>query len=158
MFLIHLVFLLSLTTQQELPRDTVITLERTECFGTCPSYKLSISANGKVVFIGQRFVKKTGKFESRITQDQLKQLVSEFERINYFSLKDDYGWTVTYQPSEDCPEWWTDHPTAYTSITINGKTKKVGHYDGCKGTDTVKKLAELENRIDEIVGTKQWIE
>jgi hypothetical protein len=159
MFLAQILFLLCLFGQHDIPHDTVITLERTECFGTCPSYKLSISANGEVVFVGQRFVKRVGKVKGRISPDQLKQLIAEFERINYFSLKDDYGMSGGFgpTPSEDCPEMWTDHPAAYTSLTINGKTKKVAHYHGCKGNDATEKLTRLENRIDEIVNTERWV-
>lgn len=157
MFLIQLLLLLCVTNQQEIPNDTAITLARTVCFGTCPSYELSVSAKGEVVFIGRRFVKKVGKVRSRITRDQLRQLISEFEKIDYFSLKDDYGGAATSSPGEDCPGWWTDNPSAYTSITINGKTKRVAHYHGCQGTDAVEKLTALENRIDEIVNTKQWV-
>ena len=32
----------------------------------------------------------------------------------------------------------------------------VEHYQGCKGTEEVERLERLEDRIDEIVNTKQW--
>jgi hypothetical protein len=147
---------------QTIPKDTLITLERTPCLGSCPFYVLTISANGRVTFVPKYYNEKievvTGKAgRKRISRNQVKQLISEFEKINYFSLKDDYGITISYRPSEDCPEWWTDAPSAYTSITLNGKMKKVGHYYGCKGKDIVEKLTELEDRIDKIVDTKLWV-
>src|SRR6266404_6290314 len=98
MFLAQMLFLLCLFGQRDIPKDTVITLERTECYGTCPSYKLSILANGEVVFVGERNVKRVGKVKGRINQDHLKQLLAEFERINYFSLKDDYGMSGGFGP------------------------------------------------------------
>lgn len=141
---------------QDIPPDTLISLERTQCYGECPAYELSIRADGSVVFIGKRFVPKPGKVESRISADQVRQLISLFEEINYFSMKDDYGFPM-YRSSENCPQWWTDASWAYISLTIKGKTKRIQHYQGCEGTEDVEKLSRLENGIDEIVNTKQWL-
>jgi hypothetical protein len=52
---------------------------------------------------------------------------------------------------------WTDLPSAYTSITIDGRSKRVEHYHGCKGAEILERLTGLENKIDETVNTKQWI-
>jgi hypothetical protein len=160
MLVAELLFLLFFLNPQAIPKDTTITLERTECFGSCPSYKLTVSADGAVSFTGKKNVKTVGNAQSRINPKQMKQLVAAFERIDYFSLRDDYGANRVYAPApaEGCPEMWTDYPGAYTSLTINGKTKHVAHYYGCQGTETLKKLMALENRIDEIVNIKQWVQ
>ena len=84
----------------------------------------------------------------------MQQIISEFEKADYFSLKNQY------QTEKDgCPESWTDNPTVVTSITINGKTKSISHDYGCQEKNSVypKALTELESKIDEIAGTKQWI-
>lgn len=121
--------------------DVVITLERTGCYGTCPVYKLSISGDGEVIYEGTGFVNITGTQTSQISQDEIKELVDEFYNVNYFTLKDKYDAPIK------------DVPTTITSITIEGKTKKVVNYYGAP-----KKLDELENKIDEITNSKQWIE
>ena len=148
--------------QQAVPKDLLITLERSPCFGVCPFYKLTISANGKVTFepksISQDYKLVSGKIsKGSVTQEQLKQLISEFEKINFFSLKDRYGKSWDYSADENCPEIWTDHSSAETSITINGKTKTVDHYHGCTGSSLLENLNRLEDRIDEIVNTKRWL-
>jgi hypothetical protein len=160
MLVAELLFLLFFLNQQAIPKDTTITLERTECYGSCPSYKLIVSSDGAVAFTGKKYVKTVGSAQGRINPDQMKQLVAAFERIDYFSLRDDYGANGVYAPAPagGCPEMWTDYPAAYTSLTINGKTKHVAHYHGCRGTETLEKLTALENRIDEIVNTKQWVQ
>jgi hypothetical protein len=141
----------------DIPSDTTITLERTICFGTCPAYKLSISADGAVVFTGEEFVKEKGIVHSRINQEQLEQLISEFTKARYFSLNDSY-----VRQEDGCPEVWTDSPTVMTSIRINGQYKSIVHDLGCQENDGTsvfpKELAELEDKIDEIIGTKRWIE
>ena len=66
--------------------DVIITLERTACFGTCPIYKLTISGDGKVVYEGEKFVNVLGTQTDEISQEKVKELVDEFDKIGYFSL------------------------------------------------------------------------
>jgi hypothetical protein len=94
-----------LLAQQSIPRDTKITLKRTECFGTCPNYTLTISGDGTVTFEGRQFVKKTGIFKSSISIKKVQQLIAEFNKANYFSLKDKY-----LSNEDGCPQLWTDQP------------------------------------------------
>lgn len=144
----HMLLAVSLSLLAAVP---VITLERTVCFGTCPAYKLTIFDDGKVVYEGKEFVKHKGRAEGRITKTALEELVHEFERINYFSLAD------YYQEGQNCPEAWTDNPSATTSLNWKGKTKVVLHYQGCRGLAVLDQLTALENKIDEVVNTKRWI-
>ena len=134
---------------QDIPKDLKITLERTECFGFCPAYKLTIIADGSVVFEGRRFVKQEGVTISSVSPERLKQLMAEFDRVNFFSLEDDYS-----EIRLSCP---TDQPSAITSIRINGKSKTINHYLGCLEPKVPKGLTELENKIDEVVNTAQWL-
>ena len=127
-------------TQEEL----VITLERTACFGKCPVYSLMIKGNGTVIYAGVDFVKTKGIQETTISMDAINQLVTEFEKADYFSLNDSY---TAFGMS--------DMPSANTSISIGGKTKAINHYLGDRSAP--EQLTELENRIDEIVNSAQWI-
>ena len=144
--------------QPAVPIDTWITLERTPCFGACPWYKLSISADGavelipKALDVDHREVDKP-PFKVNIGVDKVKRLITEFEKINYFALNDEY---IT-RNEEDCPSSWTDAPSAITSISTGGKWKRILHYRGCKGNPVLDKLTTLENKIDEIAGTEGWL-
>jgi len=146
--------------QATVPKDTVITLERSQCFGTCPSYKLTVYGDGRVVYEGRKFVKVEGTVNDTVTQEQLKQLVAEFERADYFSLRDSYS-----DARDGCPAYWTDNPSANTSLELGGKKKTIWHYYGCTEKDSPglgigvypKKLYELESKIDEIVNTARWV-
>src|SRR5262245_61172910 len=134
---------------QDIPQDLKITLERTHCWGLCPSYKLTITADGAVVFEGGNGVKQVGAtIKSAISRERLKQLMAEFDRVKFFSLEDDY-----LDDPRVCAENWTDSPSAFTSIRIDGKSKTVRHYLGCKGPKVPRELTDLENKIDEIVNT-----
>lgn len=136
----------------DIPKDLFITLERTLCYGFCPSYKLTISADGSVVFEGREHVKKPGVSKSHLSQVELRQLVAEFEKADFFSLRNRY-----HEPADGCDAFVTDNPSAITSIRINGKTKTVDHYYGCRGPKAIEVLTRLESRIDEIANTAQWV-
>ena len=124
--------------------DLVITLERTPCYGTCPVYTLTLFGDGKVVYEGKDFTKIRGRAETTISQAKIEQLVSEFEKIKYFSLNDNYTERTI-----------TDAPSVITSITIDGKTKSIEHYHG--DFSAPETLTQLEDKIDKIVNSDQWI-
>ena len=136
-----------------IPADTKITLSRTICYGTCPAYKLEVFADGRVVFNGQAHVRKTGTVTWQIPEDRIKELISEFHKINYFSLADDYS--VTNRTN--CPNFGTDAPSVTTSITINGQTKTVCHSHGCQDLEILSQLEAFEDRIDELADAKRRI-
>tara|TARA_Y100000310_G_C20468874_1_gene709003 strand:+ start:203 stop:694 length:492 start_codon:yes stop_codon:yes gene_type:complete len=124
--------------------DVEITLERTACFGSCPVYKLRILGDGSVNYEGEKFVEVVGTRTIKIGESKVKELVDAFYKADYFSLKDSYV-------GGECA---TDHPYAMTSIVIGEVTKSVNNYHGCSSPD---KLVDLEDKIDELVGSSGWI-
>ena len=121
--------------------NVIIAMERSSCYGAYPAYSLTFYGNGTIFYEGKnRYVNITGKQTSEIHKEKVKELVDEFYKINYFSLKDKYDQLIT------------DIPYTTTSITINGKYKSVYNRAGAP-----KELNELENKIDEITNSKQWI-
>lgn len=121
-------------------QDVTITLERTVCFGACPDYLVTIHGDGTVEYEGRNFVAVQGIQTAHISDESVKRLVDEFYRAGFFSLQDRYEQSVT------------DLPSQTTSITIDGKTKTVYRY----GFEP-QRLAELEDRIDEVAGTEKWV-
>src|ERR1041385_7544570 len=132
--------------------DDSITLSRTACFGTCPIYTVTINSDGAVTFNGERFVKNVGLAHGRIDQSAFRDLVREFEKLDYFTLPDEF-----VPGTKMCPNMVTDMPSANTSIRLNNKTKRVAHYHGCGTSGVLAGLTALENRIDEVAGTQKWI-
>src|ERR1044072_5001999 len=66
----------------------VITLERGGCFGPCPIYSVTIHGDGTVIYKGKQYVKVEGTRRYKIPKEEVKKLVAEFYRIDYFSLKE----------------------------------------------------------------------
>jgi len=127
------------------PHETIITLERTICCGRCPVYKLTIFGNGVVMYNGLEFVAITGRHMINISEDKIQRLIAAFKKADFFSLNNNY---VEYMRIED--------PFAITSLTINGRKKRVRHYHGDNSAPS--QLGILEDEIDEIVGTDQWVQ
>ena len=54
------------------------TLERTDCYGTCPVYKVTVFRDGTIEYVGSRYVKVTGKALGQISEDQVDKLEDLF--------------------------------------------------------------------------------
>jgi hypothetical protein len=133
-------------------KNGFLTLERTPCFGSCPSYKVTIAQDGTVTYEGRNFVKTKGTVTAQIRSEKFQQLVDEFEKIKYFSLRDRYT-----ESADGCTSFITDLPNANTSLSLNGRVKSISHNFGCRGPEILSGLVALEHKIDEIAGTEKWI-
>lgn len=123
----------------------VITIERTSCFGDCPVYSAQIHADGTVVYVGKRNVKEIGERRFKIPQERIQELIKEFQRVNYFSLKDKYE-------TDENGMSVTDMPTTTTSICVDGKKKTVVNYYFAP-----KELDALEDKIDSLAGLYKYL-
>lgn len=121
-----------------------IRLTRGACFGWCPAYAVAIAGDGAVTYEGASSVAVSGRFQDRIAPAEVTALVGMFERVDFFSLKDEYIGEVT------------DNPFYSVSLTIDGRTKKVTDYVG-KMAGMPAAVTELEAAIDRAAGTAKWI-
>lgn len=137
---------------QDALAETVITLLRTSCRRGCPVYKLTIFGDGKVLFDGSKHVRKKGKAEGFISQENLEELIIEFQNIYFFNLNDAYT-----TKSKHCRQSVRHMSSAMTSLTLGGRHKRINHYHGCRGSDVFARLSSLEAKIDEAVNVDQWI-
>jgi hypothetical protein len=103
-----------------------------------------------VVFEGKQNVDSVGRFTGRVSRDKVAALVRLFEQKNYFALADRYAHDVA-----SCRPYISDLPRAITSITLDGRAKRVEHDPGCSQVPAG--LAEIEKSIDETAETARWI-
>jgi len=96
--------------------QVVISLKRTECFGTCPSYRVELRGNGEVRYRGEKHVLVKGSHQWRVDPAVIGQLLELFRRANYFTLNGYYEYPVT------------DMPTYVTRLSIGGQHKFVLDY------------------------------
>ncbi len=127
------------------PIDGVrIVLERTGCFGTCPSYRVELRGTGEVLFHGDGFVTFPGDHQTRVSPQVLECLLQDFRMADFWSLDSEYVANVT------------DLPTYKISLTVGGKTKSLTDYAGqSAGMPTA--VTALEQAIDQAASTDTWI-
>jgi hypothetical protein len=137
--------------QYPIPDDLMISLQRGNCEGGCPVYRVLIFANGDVIWHGRYRVAKVGVVLSQIERDQVRALIQDFEAIDYFHLDNIYGYR-----GPGCRSSAPDMPTVITLLSMGGLSKTLSHHDGCVG-EVSEKLTVLENNIDKTVNTARWI-
>ena len=121
----------NLTKQKELQSPKIIiSLEKTACFGRCPVFKVIIYDNGEALYNGQKFVKKVGEHDLKVSKREIDKILSKAKKIGFNNLKNEYSERIT------------DLPTTY--IMINNK--KIKDYYGAPS-----KLKDLEKMIENIV-------
>src|SRR5215471_19307835 len=125
-----------------------ISFERTQCYGTCPSYTIAIHGDGSVTYIGKEHVKIKENREGRIEPKALRTLLSEFAKAKFLSLPEDYS------ESKCACRRCTDMATAITELKTTNVTHRVNHYYGCGCAP--KALFELESAIDKAANVEQW--
>lgn len=119
------------------------TLERTGCYGECPVYRLTVSNDGSVVYVGTRWVKALGKKQYKITDAQLAELQAAFEHANFAQLRD-------YDRVENTDDDW-----ALVSFYRGGTAKRVRHYHGDNSAPLA--LSVLEDEFDRIVNSGRYV-
>ncbi len=99
--------------------ELVFKLKKGACYGNCPHYEFNIYNNLYAEFIGARNTDKIGTYAKFITNDELKELVTAYDKAGFHSLDDKY------------PSNIADLPTIYMSYqkdnilkTLSGKRER----------------------------------
>ncbi len=131
------------------PRDLEISMSRSPCFGSCPSYSVHVNGAGSVSYVGKSYVTDIGEHSASVSSAVVDQLVAEFERIQLLSV-----------PAKDidlCPEGsWTDQPTVSVEFRLEGKKREIIDYHGCRGNKFLDQLRAVEEKIDLLLNTSRW--
>jgi len=127
-----------------------ISLERTPCFGGCPVYTISVSPSGRVTYVGKANVRDLDTATAQIPKPRVDSLLVELEKAGYFRFASRYA---ASEPA--CGRYVTDLPAAIIIVSLHGRTKRIEHDHGCGAAPGA--LAVLEKRIDEVLGSDQWI-
>ncbi len=132
------VLAMPLAAYAQLPPITVITVEHTGCFGTCPVYKVILRRDGTATFIGTRYVTKLGTYTASF--DGFSHLVRAIEARHFAQFKPVYSHDVT------------DRPSVETGVGTETRRTLVVNYDNT-GPQA---LWEIQAMIDGTVAEIQW--
>lgn len=121
-----------------------ISLDRSHCFGTCPSYAVDITGDGLVTYCGVAYVKHRGLKTRQIAPVAVTALYDIIEDADFFNLKDSYRGMVT------------DNPTYKVTVSIDGRSKTIVDYVG-KMDGMPEVVTNIQNAIDATAGTSDWV-
>ncbi len=120
----------------------LLSLQKTDCPGFCPVFELRLFSDGRALYRGTKDVAMIGKFESRLSTEQLTEIISAAERADFFALAPKYpinGKTIR------------ELPTTITSINQLSKAHAVTN-----SFDSPKRLRSFENYVIRFFEGLNW--
>lgn len=115
-------------------------LDRTPCFGRCPTYKVRIYEGGSATYEGIRSVEREGRFTGRVDRALMDALYARATAIGFFDMQDRYDAQVT------------DLPSTIIRVKANGQDKQVV---GRVGTPPAFKA--FATYADSLLNTVDWV-
>jgi hypothetical protein len=127
---------------QSLPFDE-IQLERTECYGNCPSYVITLRRDGTATYVGRSHVEKLGKYSGSVSGFDFGKLSWAIEKFDLWNLD-----PKTFESGT------VDHPTTTLRIKKrNNETPTLIMEDGLPGPI---ELWVVQNSIDLVASGITW--
>ena len=120
--------------------NSVITMEKTACFGKCPVYNIIIYGNGKAEYEGKKNVKKLGKYTKQLSPAETTKLFKAFDASNFSDFLSEYDTGVT------------DVPSTLISFYNRGFKKKIKDSMGAP-----EELKNLERMVEGVVESEGWV-
>jgi hypothetical protein len=131
------------TTSTYVPLEIALGLQRTMCYGSCPSFAFEVLNDGRASLTVGRFTEEVigrhldeGDYKCTISHIEIDQITTYAEANGYLKLNDRYD-----------DKRVMDLPVAIS--TINGKTV----FNRYNGPD----LDELYSKIEELMSKANWI-
>lgn len=78
--------------------DTVLVFQRTPCFGKCPTYTATVFRNGRVEYLGERWVPVLGKHTTQLPAATVTEMLAAARRIDFNSLPPQFTGNVSDLP------------------------------------------------------------
>jgi hypothetical protein len=126
------------------PKSLLLRLDRGGCLGSCPAYIVEVDTDGTVRYEGEFHVAMEGTASGRLELTTIATLRAAIDQSEFWNT-----------PGNCCDcRGVTDAP--YVSITLaDGRpVKTIRDYHGCEATP--KRIRDLEDSIDRIIGTERW--
>jgi len=109
--------------------------------GSCPSYVVTLFADGRVEYEGRGYVAVYGKMRAQKSPAVAQALLRQFLAAGFNNLKTKYD------------SYYTDVPGYMLTLRRNGQTKSVRDHSSQR-----KNLTKLEDAVDLATGSAIWIE
>lgn len=135
-----------------------IVIERTTCYGTCPAYRLRLSAAGDIYFASRNPGDEGRTAFDTMPATTLPLLVSRANAAGFFELPQNIA-----RDSVLCRDNATDHATATVTVFMKAATRSVEDYHGCFETTEhevlpeIERLRSFEDEIDSVLKSARWV-
>jgi hypothetical protein len=141
--------------EQELPKATLhtpdvpldqvhLTLRRSGCFGSCPSYGVEVYGDGHAVYSGSDFVDVVGEHRYSISQQAVAKLFDSLRSKDLWSLRDSYRASIT------------DNAAYQITMQLGEQTRSIEDYVG-QAVGMPVAVTEFEKELDTAAGSENWI-
>jgi hypothetical protein len=125
----------------------LMSLERAGCpLGGCPSYLLELRTDGWLRYQGRKDVATVGYKNAQLSAAEVQSVKDLFAAAGFYDFEDKYR----------CMEK-TDAPTVTLGWHLDGRHKTLVHFHGCETAPNAEKLTLLEDELDRLVGSSQWV-
>ena len=133
---------------------TSVTLQRSTCYGNCPSYTVTVTADGQINFVGHAHVQ-AGIGSGHATPAQLANIYAAVKQAGLRSMRDSY-----IGSDDGCEMVMSDQAGVKITVVDAEGSKTVDFYNGCTGAvaDAVQpRIEQLARSIDQQLDTVRWI-
>ena len=117
-------------------------IQRSSCYGKCPSYSIKLFSDGRAIYHGKANVDKQGYFEAFCNPQNFEEIFTAAEQANYFVMRSQYPVDGRTLP---------DLPKTITYLKRNGLDKRV-----IDNFDAPVSLVRFENWLDDFFDGLDW--
>lgn len=121
-------------------RTFFASIDRSPCFGTCPTYKMTIYTDGFVELEGIRFIPMIGNYTTTVSKATLENFKTQAKAVGFMGLDDRYDGAIS------------DVPSATTVMVLDGVRKEV-----YRRFDYPQRILILEKCFDSLMETEKWV-
>ena len=129
-------------TPDDINPNLVASLQRSPCFGFCPTFKMEVFSDGKAVYRGMAHVTRMGNYTAQVDAAFIKRIEDKALSIKYLSLFDHY-------PTGDIAV--SDVPTVTSYVRIGKDGKRITN-----NYDPPKALTEFEQWLEAQFDGLNW--
>jgi len=141
------------------PGDSLLSLERSPCFGFCPTYVLTFFSGGRAVLEGTA-PNATFRRELAVPAARVDSLAQAMASDGFLALD-----TAYFPGSPGCENAATDHPGSIVTLWQGGTRHQVRYYHGCypmgsegRAPAGIRQLLAWELAIDSLGRTGAWVD
>ena len=123
----------------------VASIKRTPCLGSCSIYEAKLYSDGKATFFGRKNVHMKGRFEGKVTQLQMKELIEQINEADFFNFESSY-------PTNDTTKRVSENSKTILTVQVGDSIKKVK-----TNNEGPVALLDFENYLDELFDRLDWV-